>query len=91
MHLNEGEHSRPGCGSARPRAELERAATHQTVCTSCALDAGREGAARCARGGRAPHSNCIVPAQSWIAPLGLVPGWAGAPAGVAGFANNVLE
>ena len=33
MQLNEGEHSRPGCGSARPRAELERAATHQTVCS----------------------------------------------------------
>ena len=26
-----GEHSRPGCGSARPRAEPERADTHPIV------------------------------------------------------------
>jgi len=29
-----GEHSRPGCGSVRPRAEHERTATHQTGCVS---------------------------------------------------------
>ena len=45
MQLNEGEHSRPGCGSARPRAELERSAPHQTVCTS---------RARCGPRGRGP-------------------------------------
>src|SRR5438445_8913869 len=29
----------------------------------CVCRVGREGAAHCARGGRAPQDNCIVPAQ----------------------------
>ncbi len=59
---NDWEHSRPGCSSARPRAEPERTGSPQTVQPQGAFRAGREGAARCARGGRDPHFNCMIPA-----------------------------
>jgi len=54
------EHSRPGCGSARPRAERTRARTHQTV-----------GKSTPPRVRRAPPSNGMVTA--WTLGLPILP------------------
>jgi hypothetical protein len=56
-----GEHSRPGCGSARPRAERTRQETPNGGWIP-RLRVGREGASHCARGGRAPQANGMVTA-----------------------------
>jgi len=49
-----GEHSRPGCGSACPRAEHGSPGTHQTMDEFHPPRVGREGADHGARGARSP-------------------------------------
>jgi len=49
-----GERSRLGCCSARPRAEHQGARNALISERVCVCQVGREGAAHCARGGRAP-------------------------------------
>ena len=61
MPLNFRERSRPGCGSACPRAEYGGTKTRRVCYAPCV---GREGAAHCARRGRAPRSNWIVPVKA---------------------------
>jgi hypothetical protein len=62
--LKFGEHSRPGCCSACPRAEPERSETQPNGSMFARVIVGREGATHCARGGRTPSPFLI-----WFLPL----------------------
>ena len=53
----------PGLQFGAPRAERARSEQVPNGGYNSSASVGREGAAHSARGGRAPHSNCIVPAQ----------------------------
>ena len=51
-----GERSRPGCGSARPRAEHFAEGQRNLLARARREEANDEGVVGCARGGRAPQT-----------------------------------
>ena len=64
MPLKAGEHSPPGCGSARPRAEHDRTETNQIVWRILPHEwAARAQPAAPVPGGRAPQFKGIIPAE----------------------------